>query len=118
MVKRILICTGLVLCFTAALAFAQYDVHYSIGLRYQFASWNTNQQYYKSLEDLQNDVLTDFDSEMGNLYGPTASISYQKWGASMTYLIGQWNFPKYPYWFYDPIFQNYDQDEVTETFNR
>ena len=116
MAKRILVCSWLSLCLTAALAFAQYDVHYSIGLRYQYASWNTNQQYYKTLDDYNNGVLTDFDSEMSHLYGPTASINYQKFGASITYLFGSWEFPKYPYWIWDGF--NYDEDEVTETLKR
>ena len=117
MAKHSIIIGILSIFLIASVAFSQSDVHYSIGLRYQMASWDTDMQYYASLDDLLNDVLTDFDSEMGHLYGPTASISYQKFGFSVTYLMGSWEFPSYPYWYSD-YFGNFEEDEVTETFKR
>jgi len=105
------------LCFASVLSAAQGTVHYSIGVRYELASWDfKGAYYYKTWDDYLNDVRTEFGSEMGNLFGPTASISYEKFGFSVTYLLGSWKFPKYPYWWSDGFYIY--EDEVTETSKR
>jgi hypothetical protein len=95
MLKRMLICSWLVLCLSAGLTFGQYDVHYSVGIRYQLGMWDfpDTEYYYKTADDFYNDVRTVRKMQTGNLYGPTASISYQKYGFSLTYLTGSWNLP-------------------------
>jgi len=114
--KKITIVFLLALCFSA-LTFAQSAIHYSLGLRYELASWDYKDlYYYKSWDDAQNDVKTEFGSEMGHLYGPTASINYQKIGFSVTYLMGSWEFPKFPIWYTDGTYIY--EDEVTLTEKR
>jgi hypothetical protein len=112
-----LICSWLVLCLSAGLTFGQYDVHYSVGIRYQLASWD-----YKGIytHDVNGDS-SKLGSKTGNLFGPVLSISTQKISFSITYLLGSWKYDNIDTYiiFYDPYYGYfYDSDILGLTSKR
>jgi hypothetical protein len=119
-IGRIVFLSALSVLATASLLMGQTsDLHYSLGLRYEMASWDLDAFYYKTLEDYNNGVATEFGSEIGHLYGPTASLNYQKFGFSVTYLMGSWEYPTYPMmWYIDYYSGDTLQINETETWNR
>jgi hypothetical protein len=117
MVKRFALFTIVSVFLTASVGLAQTDIHYSIGFKYQYASWEYKDIYtYDESGD-----SSEFGSEMGHLYGPTASIGYEKFGVSISYLMGSWEYEKLTDYilYYDPGIGFYwVEDEVTLTTDR
>jgi hypothetical protein len=125
MIKKAIFLCLLSILMTVPVVFGQKsNIHFQVGVRYQLASWNyKDATYYKSEDDLLNGVDTEFESEMGNIYGPTISVSYQKFGFSATYMMGAWEYPNqwvkiyhwyssYNQWIWD------DDDEMEYSIKR
>ena len=119
MVRTYIILIVLALCLMAPLAFAQQsDVHFAVGLRYQLGSWQVKDIYYYDSEDaLVNGDTTELGSEVGHMYGPMISISYQKFAVSFNYMMGSWEFPKQYLFIWTPLGWDYDFAINTPTRN-
>jgi len=113
MLKSTIIASLMALGLLTATAYAQSDLHFSAGLRYQLSSWQVQDvYYYNSQEAAQNYDSTELGSEFGHLYGPIVSLSIQKFSFSVNYMMGSWEFPKQ---FVDLVF---DTDDGTLTAKR